>query len=206
MDPAAPAIAITSAPRTQDRAAALRAGLEADYPKLRRTVRNLVRTTGVAGGGNPEEVTDEVLQDAVARALAKTESYDPTRPARPWVTGFAVKILKERQRAATKSASRTVAAGRTDAGDEAPDPVDLLPSLDDVYELATQPQRLAELLGLVPPAERQLLRLRFVEDLDNREIAAVLGIKPVAARVRLHRALDRLRTVYLDRQSRTGER
>ncbi len=50
------------------------------------------------------------------------------------------------------------------------------------------------LCAALPPAQRAAVVLRFYEDLDYPEIAAVLGCAEATARSHIHRALVRLRT------------
>jgi len=45
--------------------------------------------------------------------------------------------------------------------------------------------------------DRKLLEMRYSEDLSQAEIARKLGIPEGTAKVRLHRARDRLRRVYV---------
>jgi RNA polymerase sigma-70 factor (ECF subfamily) len=54
-------------------------------------------------------------------------------------------------------------------------------------------------LASLSPQERELLMLSAWEDLRPDEIATVLGIRPGAARVRLHRARARLRAALDNR-------
>jgi RNA polymerase sigma-70 factor, ECF subfamily len=85
--------------------------------------------------------------------------------------------------AAGTPAAGTPAAGTPAAG-SAPTAGDPDPAWIDGLE-----QALAEL----PPAQREALRLRIEEDLDYEHVAAALGTSPEAARVRVHRAIARLR-------------
>jgi RNA polymerase sigma factor (sigma-70 family) len=50
------------------------------------------------------------------------------------------------------------------------------------------------------PDDRNVLELAFLRDLDGEALAKELGIRPGAARVRLHRALLRLRDKMQRRQ------
>ena len=59
---------------------------------------------------------------------------------------------------------------------------------------------LQDALLALPPRRRAVLVLRYLEDLPTAEAAAVLGISEGAAKVRLLRALQRLRDL-LDKES-----
>ncbi|WEK14472.1 MAG: sigma-70 family RNA polymerase sigma factor [Candidatus Microbacterium phytovorans] len=48
-------------------------------------------------------------------------------------------------------------------------------------------------LATLPATDQEAIRLRYWEHLSTAEVAEVLGITPVAARVRLHRARKQLR-------------
>lgn len=53
---------------------------------------------------------------------------------------------------------------------------------------------LARALGALPPAQRVAVTLRYLEDMPETEIAALLRVAPGTVKSRLSRALDALRT------------
>ena len=53
-------------------------------------------------------------------------------------------------------------------------------------------------LSVLGPDERRLIRLRYVEDLTQGQVAAALGVPEGTVKVRLHRARARLRGVAGD--------
>jgi RNA polymerase sigma-70 factor, ECF subfamily len=55
-----------------------------------------------------------------------------------------------------------------------------------------------EILGTLPAAQGDAIRLRVLDDLSYAEIAGTLGITPEAARVRVHRGLTTLRATLAD--------
>src|SRR5262245_51848438 len=55
-----------------------------------------------------------------------------------------------------------------------------------------------EILGTLPDAQGDAVRLRVLDDLSYAEIAGTLGITQEAARVRVHRGLATLRTTLTD--------
>ncbi len=56
-------------------------------------------------------------------------------------------------------------------------------------------QRVREALDRLPPNDRELLVLMYLEQLSTAEISAVLGISEKAVTMRHLRALDRLRGI-----------
>lgn len=52
---------------------------------------------------------------------------------------------------------------------------------------------LDSVLKLISPDEQELLRLRYLAGFSFKEIAKILNISSIAARVRIHRALGRVR-------------
>lgn len=60
-------------------------------------------------------------------------------------------------------------------------------------DAAAQSRRLYEAMDALPEAERAVLELVALDELGLTEAAAVAGVRPVTARVRLHRARRKLR-------------
>jgi RNA polymerase sigma-B factor len=66
---------------------------------------------------------------------------------------------------------------------------------DERYELVELDATLASVLGHIAPRERVILRMRFVEDLTQTEIAERLGISQMQVSRLLRRSLEQLRTL-----------
>ena len=56
------------------------------------------------------------------------------------------------------------------------------------------PADIAAALAKLTPAEREIVALRVLLDLDGAETAAALGISPSACSTQLHRAMTKLRS------------
>lgn len=65
--------------------------------------------------------------------------------------------------------------------------------LDARIDAAAQSRRLYEAMDALPETERAVLELVALDELGLTEAAAVAGVRPVTARVRLHRARRKLR-------------
>jgi RNA polymerase sigma-B factor len=66
---------------------------------------------------------------------------------------------------------------------------------DERYELVELDATLAAVLGHIPPRERTILKMRFVEDLTQTEIAERVGISQMQVSRLLRRSLEQLRTL-----------
>jgi RNA polymerase sigma-70 factor, ECF subfamily len=75
--------------------------------------------------------------------------------------------------------------------------------LDARIDAAAQARRLYAAIELLPEAERAVLELVAIDELTVAEAAAAAGVRPVTARVRLHRARRRLRAELGDEMTGT---
>jgi RNA polymerase sigma-70 factor (ECF subfamily) len=128
---------------------------------------------------------EDLAQSAALRALERGEALrDPTR-AKLYlfriVRNLATDQARRRARLTMEPWASVPEIVSTDA------PVDEAVLRADDWALPRA--AMAEL----PAAHQELLRMRFVEELDNATIAAQLGITEHAARQRVYRALQALR-------------
>ncbi len=124
---------------------------------------------------------EEVLQEAVAQALTKIDTFDPKRPPLNWVLGFAIKIiLRER----TNRRQNPISLDHK--------------HVDQIIPFERFQDRDAhEWLELVSPQDQHVLRLALIEGLSGRELASQLGVDEGNARVRLYRAKQRLQRAIM---------
>jgi RNA polymerase sigma-70 factor, ECF subfamily len=134
---------------------------------------------GVLGSSGTVE---DAAQEAVVRAWRRRDSCQtPDKPA-PWIS-----------RIARNEALRFVRPIRADLLEEN----DLLAEdshEDEVLGKADLARAIEGLSGL----DRELVHGRFYDDLDYRQLSLRLDITEGAARVRLHRALGRLREALVE--------
>lgn len=137
----------------------------------------------VRAGAAPADADDIVAEVYVVawRRFDRVPADDPV----PWLLGVARNVHRNHRRAGVRAEAlleRLRAQPVPEAGPAAHD------DADDVRAV-----RLA-LAGL-SEADRELLQLVAVEELTPTQIAQVLACRPVTARVRLHRARTRLRSL-----------
>ena len=132
--------------------------------------------------GNPH-LAEDLTSETFERALRVWSRYDPARgPALPWLVTIARRIALDHFRSDTRRRGRESRAAAAE--------VDTSRSVDDHGDL---PPNMAAALDTLTQAEREVVALRVLLDLDGAEAAAVLGITPSACSTQLHRAMTKLR-------------
>ena len=91
--------------------------------------------------------------------------------------------------------SLSLDAPRPGATDEATSYGEAMGEEDERYELVELDATVSAVLGHIPQRERQILRMRFVDDLTQTEIAARVGISQMQVSRLLRRSLDQLRAL-----------
>jgi RNA polymerase sigma-B factor len=105
----------------------------------------------------------------------------------------AEQVLEAQEAAASyEAASLDAPAARDD--DESASLVDLLGREDSAYELVEEREAIAKNWKELPDTERQVLELRFMHDLNQREIGERIGYSQMHVSRLLRRALTRLET------------
>lgn len=141
------------------------------------------------------DLTAEVFLAAIDAA----GSYRPDRGApRAWLFGIArIVVAAESRRASRRRRATQRIKGRRllEADDIA--------RLQERIDAAAQARVLYAALGRLPDGERAVFELVALDELTVADAAATLGIRPVTARVRLHRARATLRRQLSDDGSTT---
>jgi RNA polymerase sigma-70 factor (ECF subfamily) len=139
------------------------------------------------------DLTAEVFLAAIDAAAG----YRPERgtPA-AWLFGVArIVVAGEHRRSARERQAHARLQGRRLLGD------DDLERMRERIDAATRSRALFAAVAQLPEGERAVLELVALDDLSVTEAAAVLGVRPVTARVRLHRARGALRRRLFDDDS-----
>ncbi|MGV1047194.1 MAG: RNA polymerase sigma factor [Solirubrobacterales bacterium] len=138
--------------------------------------------------GDRERAADLTAEVFLA-AIDSAHRYRPRRGTpKAWLYGIARVLLADDRRR----------RGRERAGEEwlrgsaLLDPEDAA-RVDARIDAAAQSRRLYAAMDSLPEAERAVLELVAIDELTVAEAAAAAGVRPVTARVRLHRARRKLR-------------
>ena len=143
----------------------------------------------------PRDLQERTL--AVSReteALSKKLGRSPKVREVADALGCSVEDVLEAQEAAAsyEAASLDAPAARDD--EESASLVDLLGDVDSAYDLVEERQAIASTWEALPEVERQVLQLRFMNDMTQREIGEQIGYSQMHVSRLLRRALTRLET------------
>jgi RNA polymerase sigma-70 factor (ECF subfamily) len=147
----------------------------------------------------------DVVQETLAQADRRLEDYLRERPLPfyPWLRQLAWDRLVEQHRRHVRAARRSVTR------EEAPQPAlpdaSALELAARLAPVAARPSEAAQreevmtrvraALEALPARDREVLVLRYLEQLTAREVAAVLGLTEAAVKSRALRAMQRLRAL-----------
>lgn len=173
------------------------------------TLRSYVQRMGLASGDDVATVAAEVLQETVVEALGHAQRFDPTRQPMAWLLGIALNLMRRKKVELAKRSQRELSITQFSARQmELVSEDELFDGLINHVATLAGPEQEFEadeqaraILALVSPDDQQVLRLAFLLDFEREALAQRLGITPVAARVRLHRALSRLRAAWHAQQT-----
>lgn len=171
----------------------LEAVIATEAETLLNIIHSYVIRMGLASEPQSATIANEILSDVVVTALEQAESYDASRNAIPWLLGIALNFIRRRRQNNQRNREipiRDLFDNPHLADDELLDR--FAHWVTHRSTLETQ-QQVDALLAPLSHDDQQILRLAILEDLDSTVVASELGITPTTARVRLHRALKRLR-------------
>ena len=174
-------------------------------------IGSYVQKMGLASGNTVNAVAQEVMQEVFVEALAHADSFDPRKQVMAWLLGIALNIIRHKKANAAKNGQREFSFNQVSrlftepmSDDELLDRITPMTQTGP-EELVVSEEQATTLLSLVSEEDQQVLRLAILDDFGREALARRLGVTSGAARVRLHRALTRLREAWITSQMRKGE-
>jgi RNA polymerase sigma-70 factor, ECF subfamily len=183
--------------------------IEVEREGLFHMLRHYVLRAGLAAGHHAETLAEELLNETVVEALRTAHRLKADVHPKPWLLGIALNLIKRKQVEIAKRERREPLMR-----DLLPDAEDIL-SEDELFDRLpirvdgaadhTEVNReIEEVLAHVSKDDGDLIRLALSHDMNGEALARALNISPGAARVRLHRALNRLRAALAEERANDG--
>lgn len=140
------------------------------------------------------ESAREIAQETFLRIYTARERFDSTRVFRPWMLCIArnmcLNVLKRKKLVPMESLEQM------EIGENGTLRTSVSAATEHPIEGILSDERKRMLLSIVntlPPDSREVVMMRYFEQMSSREIAEVLETTEGAVRTRLHRALNHLR-------------
>ena len=174
MDPLIPSVVVdpSSSPATADgegdRAHRFRALFDAEFSYVWTSLRRM---------GVPARDLEDLTHDVLLEVYKRLESYDPSRPLRPWLFAFAFRVASDYKR---------LARHRVEIMDDPVEAVSLGAPPDEALAVREARALIARALEAIPLERRAVFVLYELEDCPMTEVARSLEIP-------LHTAYSRLR-------------
>lgn len=131
---------------------------------------------------------EDLFQETFLRVLRSSRRFDPRGRFKPWLFAIALNLARDRARRLAHPA-----APRLHVRSDLPEPEDNSPfGANENNQIRKTDLQLA--LAQLPESLRAVVLLRYFEGLDEREIAAAVGIPRGTVKSRLHRGIGMLRT------------
>jgi RNA polymerase sigma-70 factor (ECF subfamily) len=128
----------------------------------------------------------DASQEGLVKAYRALGRFREGMPFRPWLLTIVANEARNRRRAGTRRAALAVRVGLDRTEDAAPSP-------ESAVLAAERREHLLAALGRLREGDREIVTLRHLLELDERETAAALGCRIGTVKSRLSRAMERLR-------------
>lgn len=137
-----------------------------------------------------QQQCEDLHQEIFVAAWVALPRFDVQQAFTPWVYGIARNLLRQRLRELARRRTHSQVM------DELPAEASVraaVPTADQADVARKRAERALQHLHRLPEAEREILGLRIIEGMSAQAIAQLLQSTPGSVRVRVHRALQRLR-------------
>ncbi len=173
--------------------------LEEHVDALLKTLHTFIISLNVVryGSETVDELAQELLNELFTEALAHSERYDSSRQPGAWLYGVALNVTRRKKAERIRHYKEVSFSTLQTQSESDENFFERFASLmnDSPEQNVVAEQQAQFLLSQVSEDDQQILRLVVIHELDTTKIAQMLGIKAPAVRQRLHRAINRLRTI-----------
>jgi RNA polymerase sigma-70 factor (ECF subfamily) len=131
-----------------------------------------------------QQTAEDLTQETFARLLTRMQSYRFPQPFKPWLYTIAHNLFKDHCKRAANRMDLPAAV----QPDGMHSPIDL-------SERIAERMAVTAALQAMEPQAREVLLLRFSQDLKVDEIAVIVGVPPGTIKSRLFNAVQKMRTL-----------
>lgn len=134
--------------------------------------------------GGDRSLAEDLVQETFLRMLSKIDTYHYPRPLKPWLYAIAVNLTRDHYKQAEFRHTDSEPAGLDI-------PIARTPETE--FVTGEETQRVAAAMNSLPLLHREVLLLRYLDDLSLDEISQVLQVPVGTVKSRLSLGLKRLK-------------
>ncbi|GIP36943.1 RNA polymerase sigma factor [Paenibacillus sp. J31TS4] len=142
---------------------------------------------------------EDIVQETLLRLIRQLRTGQVPAAVRPWLYRVASNLCKDYWRSGgyrNELASELAEADRPAHG----------PSIVEIYERQETRREVLSTLGSLPPAQREIVVLRFYEDKKLQDIAEIVELPLNTVKTNLYSALRKLRGRLLPDKGKTDQK
>jgi RNA polymerase sigma-70 factor (ECF subfamily) len=140
-------------------------------------------------------MAEDLFQQTWVRATERIRRYDPSRPFGPWILTVGRNLALDHLRRHRPESLEEEPPAPAEGPGAVADPLTQLAARE-------RRERLGAALDGLAPHDREVLSLRFEEELSLKEIASLVAAPLPTVKARLYRAMARLRSRLLEQGTR----
>lgn len=144
-----------------------------------------------------EALAQDLTQDVFVQMIHSLRSFSFTGSFKNWLYTIAKRVVFDYLEEKYKFPKTTLGEW---IPDEKPD--DWIDP-DEEKQQRVKERLVTALLSVVKPEEKEIIKLVYLQNYTSREAGAVTGRTPESVRVIIHRALQKIRTIYGEKKSHT---
>lgn len=135
--------------------------------------------------GRNRELAEDLTSEVFLKAYENFESFDHRRPFAVWIYRIAHNHLVDYYK---KSKTEIVPI------EDAENDLKTLPTVEKDFDVKLDLEKIGLVLDTLPEQQRDVLMMKYFNDLTNPEIANILSINEAHIRVLQHRGLQTVKT------------
>lgn len=135
--------------------------------------------------GRNKELAEDMTSEVFLKALESFENFDHRRPFAVWIYRIAHNHLVDYYK---KAKAEIVPI------EDAENDLRTLPTVEKDFDVKLDLERIGLVLDTLPAQQKEVVMMKYFNDLTNPEIADVLSLSEAHIRVLQHRALQSIKT------------
>jgi RNA polymerase sigma-70 factor, ECF subfamily len=142
---------------------------------------------------NRQDLVEDAFQETFLQLYASRESFDPTRPLRPWLFTIAANKARDALRKQQREATTSIGTMSEPEEVSIDDVLNTLASYDvtplDELSQSETTAKVREIIANMPDNLREILILAYFDQFSYKHMADMLGIPIGTVKSRLHTAV-----------------